>query len=166
MKNLFGKISTWFTGLSPFVRNIIILAMIILLFAIVVLIIQALEKAKKEKQLNQAFDDDIKTLTQSGQVPSYPETTYKNLADRIEGASEGFVFGLGTDEEAMISVFTELKNELDVVKLEKAFGARIPPDCVAFCDARPLGDYLAYELGEDVAKVNKVLSNNGINMRF
>lgn len=167
MKKILGKISAWFGGLTPLVRNVIILGLFILLFIIVIMILNAIKKSGKEKDLNKEFNDDIKTLTESGQKASYPDTTYKNLADKIEGASVGFAFGLGTDEEAIIDVFKEMKNELDVVKLEKAFGAREPADCWAFCPAFALGAYLAYEMSAgNIAAINKILSDAGINMRF
>lgn len=170
MKNILGKISAWFGGLSPLVRNIIILGLFILFFIIVIMILKAIKDAGKnrdKKDLEKAFNDDIKTLTEAGQKPSYPDTTYKNLADKIQGASVGFVIGLGTDEEAIIDVFKQMKNELDVVKLEKAFGAREPEDCWALCPAYPLGAYLAYEMSAgNIAEINKILSDAGINMRF
>lgn len=167
MKKFFENISAWFGGLSPFVRNIIILGLFILFFIIVMMILNAIKKAGKEGDLNKEFNDDIKTLTEAGQKASYPDTTYKNLADKIEGASVGFVGGLGTDEESIIDVFKEMKNELDVVKLEKAFGAREPADCWAFCPAYALGAYLAYEMSAgNIAEINKILSDAGINMRF
>lgn len=167
MTNPFKGIGSWFNNLSPLVRNIITLGLFVLFFIIVISIINAIKKAGKKAKDDKAYNDDIKNLTAQGQKPSYPDTTYKNLADKIFGASRGFVGGLGTDEEAIIDTFKEMKNDLDVVMLEKAWGSREPADCWAFCDALSLGDFLSYEMSAgDIQEINKTLSSKGINIKF
>lgn len=167
MTNPFKSIGSWFSNLSPIVRNIMVLGLFVLFFIIVISIINAIKKASKKSQTDKTLNDDIKKLIAQGQTPSYPDTTYKNLADKIFGASRGWFGGLGTDEEAIKDTFKEMKNELDVVMLEKAFGAKEPADCWAFCDTLTMGDFLAYEMSAgDIAEINKTLASKNINIRF
>lgn len=156
----------WYMGLTPLFRGIVVVGLLAILIGLLLWIKNLLKTAAKKGKDDKAYNDDIKNLTQQGMVASFPETTYDNLADRIEGAAQGFAFGSGTDEEAIKDVFKELVNDLDAVKLEKAFGARAPADCWAFCDYFQLGAYLAYEMSAgDLADINKILSAKGIKIR-
>lgn len=104
---------------------------------------------------------DENKLKSEGQKQSYPNTAYKNFADKIYQA--GFVFG-GTDEDAIYDVFKQMKNDLDVVLLVKAFGQRRVE--FSLQDAE-LGGFLTSELNSsEITKINEILNNNGITYRF
>lgn len=63
---------------------------------------------------------EIQTFANVGQQASYPDSQYINFADALYSAMDGW----GTDEEAVQQVFQAMNNDIDVLKLTKAFGTR------------------------------------------
>lgn len=160
----------WWTSLAPIARTLIIIAIIVLVF----LIIFWIRKAMKKSTLNANFNQDYQTLTQeSGQKPTYLATNYQTFADKIYAAGCYGLFCYGTDEEAMYDVFRQMKNDLDVLLLVKAFGLReerggicIPIPGTGEC-AIPLGEWLATELSADgIKEINDILKKNGLTFTF
>lgn len=140
---------------------------IVAVIALIVWLIIKIGKWSKIAKLKTAFKDDYNAAVAGGQKPSYPDTTYINLSDKIESAGAGFAFGLGTDEEAIYDVFKQMKNDLDVLLLSKAFGARTAPDCVFNCPDLALGGWLANEMsGEAIKEINTILQTQGIKSKF
>lgn len=153
----------FWSGLPQLAKIIIIIAII----ALVVWLIIKIGQWSKRAKANNVFKGDYKDAISAGQKPTYPETTYINLADKIEGAGQGFAFGLGTDEEAIYDVFRQMNNDLDVLLLTKAFGLRPIPDCYFGCDELSLGGWLANEISADNLKeINKILQAKQITSRF
>jgi len=100
-------------------------------------------------------------LAASGQVPSFGDTVYVGFADKIVSAS---TTNFGTDEKAIYAVFTQLNNDIDVLKLVQAFGNR-RKEFSLFWDS--LAGYLAGELnGSEMSKINDILKSKGIRYRF
>ncbi|NDA64675.1 MAG: hypothetical protein EBX50_21990, partial [Chitinophagia bacterium] len=66
---------------------------------------------------------DIAKLQQAGQTPTYLDSNYSNFADAIYAARSGNKL-FGTDENAIYSIFKQMKNDADIVKLSQAFGTR------------------------------------------
>jgi hypothetical protein len=104
---------------------------------------------------------DIIDAKKSGQVASYPTGTYSQLADKIYSA---VMYTWGTDEQAIYDVFNQMKNNLDVALLIKAFGKRR----VEFSTLdQELGAHLSNDLdSSEIAKINSILSSKGINYKF
>ena len=69
-----------------------------------------------------ALAEDAKTLDKeiNPNELSYPLTIYKNMADTLYTAMEGF----GTDYDTVKSTLSKLNNESDFFELQKAFGNR------------------------------------------
>lgn len=157
------KVYDYYKGLPPWGKAVAVIAVI----AIVVYLFILIRKWIKKLQINKDFNADYNTLTASGQKPSYPQTTYSNLADKIESAAGGYVFGLGTENEQIVDVFKQMNNDIDVILLEKAFGARPAPDCWVGCDDLKLGGFLTNELDQDeLDEINTILVNKGITIKF
>lgn len=117
----------------------------------------AIKRRNEEKDIRK----DEQSLKNDGQKPSFPDSNYKNFAEKIYQA--GFVFG-GTDENGIYDVFKQMKNDLDVVLLTKAFGTRRVE--FSFQDAN-LGGFLSSELdSKEIGKLNSILESNGIKYRF
>lgn len=139
---------------------------IILLFIIAALIIYKIAKPNKRKNL---IKDDYDSLISSGQKPSYPQSSYVQMADKIyeAGCPYGAITGCtGTDEEAITTVFDQMNNEVDVLLLVRGFGSRAPRGTV-FSDDVDLGGFLASELdGSAIQGINDKLAHKGINYRF
>jgi hypothetical protein len=104
---------------------------------------------------------DIIDAKKSGQVASYPTGTYSQLADKIYSA---VMYTWGTDEQAIYDVFNQMKNNLDVALLIKAFGKRR----VEFSTLdQELGAHLSNDLdSSEINKINNILSSKGINYKF
>jgi hypothetical protein len=104
---------------------------------------------------------DIIDAQKAGQVASYPSGTYSQLADKIYSA---VMYTWGTDEQAIYDVFNQMKNNLDVALLIKAFGKRR----VEFSTLdQELGAHLSNDLdSSEITKINNILSSKGINYKF
>lgn len=97
----------------------------------------------------------------SGPTASYPDLQYKIFADSIYQA--GMIIG-GTDEDAIYSVFNNMKNDTDIAKLILAFGKRRIE--FSFMDGT-LAEFLTSELdGDEMKIVNKILASKGITYKF
>jgi len=115
--------------------------------------------------LNNEISQFAKNYTQT-----YPDSNYVLLANKLFTA----MYGYGTDEEAIYSVFRLMKNDLDVAKLIKAFGVRKSESSWAmpfnFAGEGDLAEWLAAELDDDEMKiVNGILmaaKNPTIKFRF
>lgn len=119
------------------------------------------DKQKAEDKLKESTDKDEKKLNDQGITASYPETTYKQLADKLDIAMTAF---FGTDEEAIYNVFRQIKNDLDLVKLIEAFGIRRLEFNIRWGN---LGAWLQADLNnQEMAKVNSILAANGVSGRF
>lgn len=121
-------------------------------------------KIYKKIQENKDTKDtrsDEKDLAREGQVPSYPQSAYSSFANRIEQA--GFAIG-GTNEDAIYSVFNQMKNDLDIILLIKAFGKRR----IEFSFQKgDLSAFLESELNDsEIKKVNSILESKKIKFRF
>jgi hypothetical protein len=104
---------------------------------------------------------DIIDAQKAGQTASYPSATYSQLADKIYAA---VMYTWGTDEQAIYDVFSQMKNNLDIAMLIKAFGKRRLEFSTQ--DAE-LGAHLGNDLdSSEITKINNILSSKGITYRF
>jgi len=95
---------------------------------------------------------------------SYPGSQYLSFANVIETAG----FDIGTDEEAIYSIFRKLNNDADYLQLLQAWGKpnRKIYDWGIGYDMT-LQQYLRYEMGEDeIAQINFILKSKGIKYRI
>jgi hypothetical protein len=114
------------------------------------------------KKLNLSnADQDIYDAQKSGVKASYPSATYSQFADKIYSA---VMYTWGTDEQAIYDVFNQMKSNLDVALLIKAFGKRRLEFSTQ--DAE-LGAHLGNDLdSSEINKINNILSSKGITYRF
>lgn len=152
------------------VRTVVIIGIVVLIF----LFIYWWRSGRKRRQQEEDFKEDYQTLTQDSNLkPTYLATNYQTFADKIYAAGCPGLFCYGTDEEAMYDVFREMKNDLDMLLLVKAFGLReerggicIPIPGTGEC-AIPLGAWLLTELSADgIKEINDILKKNGLTFTF
>lgn len=110
---------------------------------------------------------DIKELQKKGQVASYSKGQYDLFANKLKQA----FYSYGTDEAAVYSVFSNMKNDLDIAELIKSFGIwKVEGSIWRPFDTRGDGDlsaWLTSELDSDeIKQVNTLLANKGIKYRF
>jgi hypothetical protein len=104
---------------------------------------------------------DIQTQQAAGIKQTYTNTTYDQLADRIEAAGKT---AFGTDEAAIYSVFNLLKNDVDFLKLAQAFGQRRIEFSAATAN---LSGWLQSELNAaELNKVNAIMEKNKLKSRI
>lgn len=105
-------------------------------------------------------------LTAESGTTTYPDSQFYAWANRLEQA----MFDVGTDEDAIIDVFTAIRNNADFVKLKQAFGVRnytggFVPGFLS--DDLSLDGWLAQELdSSEINELNSMLARKGITYRF
>lgn len=117
-----------------------------------------------------------KLRNQTGEMPTYDDSTFSNFTIQLVGA----ISGCGTDEDAIYSVFQQMNNKADVLKLISVFGVQIYVPCFW---SNPV-DYELYEIGakifkgglaaflafdlelSEMKKINDILAAKGIDYKF
>lgn len=93
-------------------------------------------------------------ITSTGIPPSYSDSQYNVYAQQLYTAMKG----LGTDENAIYTVFRQMKNRVDILKLFAAFGTR---------DGQDLYEWMAGDLSSwNFNKINNILTDNGVDYQF
>lgn len=97
-------------------------------------------------------------INQTGETFTLSESEIRNLANKLEQAFYGNVFGWGTDENAVYEVFNRINNGADLRKQISVYGTR---------HDMTLNQAIVDELGRsELNKVNTILSNKGIDYAF
>lgn len=110
----------------------------------------------------QAVQSETETLIQSGQTLTYPKSNYFTFADSLQEAMQY----TGTYFSEIYSIFAKMKNDLDILELNKAFGKR---DIYfwGFTYNYTLPEALRDELSDDeITKLNKLLYSKKIKYRY
>jgi hypothetical protein len=120
--------------------------------------------AKAQQQTTTSIKTDIAKEENKGVQPSFSASNYKTLADKLYSAMNTS----GTDESAIYSVFSQLKNSLDVLKLIEAYGSRqLYTFGLPVGGQQNLSQALSDELSDsEISKVNQILFTKGINYKF
>lgn len=139
----------WFMSLPPWMQFILILLAILIVWWVFKKSAVAVETATDKIQTAQ----EQKELEQSGQKPSYSDGVYRDMADKLEAA----MTGAGTDTLSVGYVFLQMKNDMDVLKLDKAFGTRKEAN---------LSQWLHGEWSISVTHINAALRERGIKKQF
>ena len=120
------------------------------------------KKDKAEVMEENALEEEAA----SGGSTTYPDSQFYAWANRLEQA----MFDIGTDEDAIVEIFSALRNNSDFIKLKQAFGIRnytggFVPGFLS--DDLSLDGWLAQELdSSEINEINTILSNNGITYRI
>jgi len=105
------------------------------------------------KGLQFSEKNELNKELMAGERLSYSESQYKAFADKLYVAMKG----VGTDTNAVYSVFNAMNNKADVLKLVTTFGLR---------DGETLTEWMGGEWRLSVAQINKTLSLKGIDYQF
>lgn len=139
----------------------------------------AIMKAKAKKSLKDIAVEQ-KVLEESGIRPSYSESQYKAWADSIQKQFDGCDVSMpvpvlpGVDlsysGKVLYNILLQLKNDMDFLKLVKAWGTRTYDQCGWFTgDVENATLYAAVsdELRSGEIKIlNETLAGQGISYRF
>ncbi len=141
--------------LTPGQQLIVVLIIVVVLYFAVKWIKSFLAEAKRTVT-EQA---EVTALTASGMKKTYPNSTYDGWADELFE----YMDGPGTNNVTQIqNIFKYLKNDLDFLMLEKAFGLRVS-SWAFFTDPTDLMDWLKSDLSQTLIDgINAQLKLNGI----
>ena len=158
-----------FKGLPTWAQGVIALVVVGGIGVIGYNIYKTIQKKQGQKDQKQELDNANQTvidLTKAGQKPSLDSFKLAQLANQIHSALNGY----GTDENSVYRAFLQVKNDLDVVNLTKAYGIRK----LSSGNWNPtkdfegtLGQSLTEELDpKEMAALNLILAKKGIKYRF
>ena len=146
----------WFNKLSPTMQ---IVAVVIGLVAIFFLVKSGKNFFKMISQTAGQKGEEAAFLAK-GQTKTFTSSQYSQFANKLEQA----MIDPGTDESSIFTVFNAMKNDLDILALEQAFGIRSGRWQWTEYD---LGTWLRDELGSsDMQRLNALLSQKGINKMY
>lgn len=169
-----SKLGESFDKLPPAGKIIIVIAGVAVsvgaLLVIGVPIYKQIKKAFQNKNENKEInttESEIKDLESGGEKASYPDSQYLSWADSLKQAFDG----CGTSTTAVGDIFVKLKNEVDLKKLNVAYGVRTYDACnwtFNFGDfTGTLGQALVNELAPaDLQWINKLLRVKKINFQY
>ncbi len=154
-----------FTELPPWAKGVVGIATLGIAVVIVragYIAIKTAQEKSKQNRTAAAADQGLNELRSQQIFPSYPDTQYKILADKLEQCFQGY----GTCSD--FSAWEAMKNDADVLKLIQAFGVRTissgkwnpTPDTIG-----NLSTILADE-GSSFDVINGMLAKKGIKYRF
>lgn len=116
------------------------------------------------EEISKSTTEDIKKLSTLGVKPTYYNSQYVLFADKLYNAMITSNPFDPTDEEAIYGVMRLMKNDVDINLLVKSFGTRRMEFSLK---GGGLAAFLQDDLdAKELAKVNKILSDNNINYRF
>lgn len=145
-----GKLGKWWGGLSSKEKFVIVLILVLLIWVIR----NSIQGAVRGAKTNVQGTAEIIALQANGIKQSYSDSYYDTLANKLETAIKGW----GTDEQAVYSVFDKLNNNVDFIKLEKAFSVR---------ESQDMREWLKGDLDtEEIKKLNARLKANGITKKI
>lgn len=134
------------------------------------------EDIKKANQAAELASGELTELGQQGIYPTLSDSQFEQMSQTIVTAIDG----CGTDEEAIFSVFNQLRNEADVRRLIVVFGVRYTEPCsvtqpISYAKwlindqsfGGPLNVFLRYDLSDsDISEINSILRSKGIVYQF
>lgn len=130
----------------------IVLAGSILLIIIAVVVIIVVKRKKATKEQDDYIKDVEKQIDKNDL--SYANSEYTQMANKLYSAMKG----IGTNENAIYDVFSQLETESDVRKLISTYGSK---------DGMTLQQWLIDDLSNrELQKVNDILAKNNIDYSF
>jgi hypothetical protein len=163
MAKITEQISKSFQGLPPWAKGAIAVGVVAGVAFIGFKIFRKFggESARETQEANQLENELNTELNKTGLT--YPKSQYSTFANEIETAG----FDIGTDEDAIYSVFRKLKNNADYLQLNASWGKpnRKVYDFGIGRDMT-LPQFLRYEMNDgEIRKINQILSYNKITYR-
>lgn len=157
-----SALGNFYYSQTPVMKTIIT----VLLLLLVAFILLNLYRWYKSYNSTKQFQTDYDQYTSSGQKPTFPQSTYTTLADKIYNSVSKYAsFGLGKDTQAVLDAFGQMGRDVDVLLLEKAFGTKTEPNCYLGCPDLLLGGWIETLYGSDLTTtINKQLASKGITL--
>lgn len=152
-------IINWWKGLTSAQKFTVLLIIVVLVWIIRNSIKGAMSGAANSIQNL----SETAVLQANGIKASYSDSTYKSMATKLFDAMDGY----GTDEDVIFEQFDKLKNDVDFIKLDKAFGVRTASDNLfGMIEPTDLKGWIRDDLSPAmIANLNARLKSNGVTKR-
>ena len=139
-------------------RMITILIVVIIIAIIIYFSWSKIKGAFRNVKLKIDKAGEIENEIANGNLPSYPDSKYKEFANRLHAAMKG----AGTDKKTIKDVFEQMHNITDVLKTVQAFGVRNGEDIHQWLD----GEVHWWKPGNIKKEINAILTKKGIHYKF
>ena len=119
-----NKAYQYYTELPAWAKGVVVVGGSLVAFLVLRRVYKAVfpsEQQKKNRQLTQNVNTEIKQLEFKGQKPSFNESQYLTFANTI---FNGIRYCVGDDYGVVEDTMKKMRNDLDVAKLVSAYGKR------------------------------------------
>ena len=119
-----NKVYSYYKELPDWAKGVVVVGGGLVAFLVIRKVFKVVfpsEKQRRNQQLTQNVNTEIRNLEFQGQKPSYSESQYLTFANTI---FNGIRYCWGDDYGTVEETMKRMKNDLDVAKLIKAFGRR------------------------------------------
>jgi hypothetical protein len=162
-----SKVYQYYKELPPWAKGVVVIGVGVAAWTVYTRITSTLKNKKSQKESKEVIkysNDEITKLNKEGVRQSYSDTQYKIWADAAFSCYSGW--GTCTGD----TIFINMKNDVDVLKLIQAFGVRTIPSGMLnpapdFTGSLPsvMRDELS---GSDLSSINRLLAKKGIKYQF
>ncbi|MGH2642309.1 MAG: hypothetical protein ACRDE2_00045 [Chitinophagaceae bacterium] len=163
----------YYSTLTPTTKGIIVVSGVAVSLLIAYKIYAGLKAAKlhnTEGMVASQSVSDLNYLIKNNIAPSYLDSQYETWSDELVNAFSG----CGVDFGTVLSVFNNLQNEADLVKLISTYGTRNYNKCMSwiyifgsgiknYSLPSAIGDKLS---ADQINQIDNILATKGIKYRF
>ncbi len=153
-------IANWWGGLTSQQKLVVVLITI----AFIWIVRNSIKGAVRGAEGAVQNVSETAVLQANGIQASYTDSQYKAMAEKLFTAMDG----PGTYDDDIFSVFDKLNNDIDFIKVDKAFGVREASDNLfGIFASEDLRGWLKDDLSaEQIVTLNKRLKSNGVSKRI
>jgi hypothetical protein len=150
----------WWKSLTPGQQLFVVIAIVIIIWIARNSIRGYVEGAQNAIQ----NVSEEQALNNAGIKATYTTSQYKSMADILFSAMDGY----GTEDELVFKQFAKLKNDVDFVRLDDAFGVREATDNLfGLYEPVDLRGWIKDDLSESQIKtLNSKLKSQGLTKRI
>lgn len=162
-----GGLYKYYEGLQPWGKGVAVIGMGAAIYLLYDTISKRIKEQRYLKDAKRTLDDvsdELKKLTSQGMRPSYSDSQYKIWADVAYTCYAGWGTCSGD------TIFVNMKNDSDVLKLIEAFGVRTIPSG-RFNPASDFRGTLPQVVRDElnifeIQRLNNILASKGIKYKF
>jgi hypothetical protein len=153
-------LGNWWGGLTSQQK----LVFVLIIIAFIWIVRNAIKGAVRGAEGAVQNVSETAVLQASGIKPSYSDSQYKAMAQKLFDAMDG----AGTYDDDVYAVFDKLNNDIDFIKLDKAFGVREASDNLfGAIPSEDMRGWIRDDLSAaQIVTLNKRLKANGVSKRF
>ena len=176
-----NKVLKIYDGLPSWAKGVVVVGGLAISYVVVSTIykkITSISDAVDEQRKQNQMADDLKKRVNEGQQPSYDDSQYNIFADEALVAFNYFrldiipcstYFGIVCQSNSfreLRPVIEKLKNDVDFLKLQQAFGKRTASKWYGD-QTKSLPEFVRYQLNHyEIERLNTIMSDNGLTYQF